>query len=124
MEVFLEYFCTVYATLSDLTLTKYPLRYNQCNNNQTKLTVENNGLPYPILNGKRQKRAKGIAFTRDIYRNCRRTYFQKGTEQSPDNFIALCSICQDWYHKKGMNIPLKVFRSDIIAEVWKCRPCK
>ena len=50
MEIFLEYFCTVYATLSDLTLTKYPLRYNQYNNNQTKLTVENNGLPYPTLN--------------------------------------------------------------------------
>ena len=45
------------------------------------------------------------------------TYFQEDAEESPDNVMAPYSICQDWYHKKCMNIPLKVFRSDTVAEV-------
>ena len=80
--------------------------------------------PYPVINGKRQKRAKGIAVTKDVNYTCRRTYFQEDTEENPDNFMTLCCICQDWHHKKCMNIPLKVFRSDTAAEVWKCKSCK
>ena len=44
--------------------------------------------PYPVLNGKRQKRAKEITITKDVYCTCRRTYFQEDTEESPDNFMA------------------------------------
>ena len=80
--------------------------------------------PYLLINGKRQERAKKITITKDAYCTCRRTYFQEDTEESPDNFMAPCCICQDWYHKKCMNIPLKVFRSDTAAEVWKCKSCK
>ena len=80
--------------------------------------------PYPLINGKRQKRAKEITITEDAYCTCRRAYFQEDTEESPDNFMAPCCICQDWYHKKCMNIPLKVFRSDTVAEVWMCKSCK
>ena len=61
--------------------------------------------PYPLMNGKRQKRAKEITITKDVYCTCRTTYFQEDTEESPDSFMALCCICQDWYHKKYMNIP-------------------
>ena len=60
----------------------------------------------PVINGKRQKRGKEIAITKDVYCTCRRTYFQEDTEESPDTFMAPCCICQDWYHKKCMNIPL------------------
>ena len=80
--------------------------------------------PYPLINGKRQKRAKEITITKDVYCTCRRTYFQEDTEESPDNFMAPCCICQDWYHKNCMNIPLKVFRSGTVAEVWKWKSCK
>ena len=31
--------------------------------------------PYPVINGKRLKRAKGITITRDVYCTCRRIYF-------------------------------------------------
>ena len=55
--------------------------------------------------------------------NFMRTYFQEDTEESPDNFVAPRCICQDWYHKKCMNIPLKVFQDDTVAEVWKCKSC-
>ena len=80
--------------------------------------------PYPVINGKRQKGAKDIITTKDVYCTCRRTYFQEDTEESPDTFMAPCCTCQDWYHKKSMNIPLKVFRSDTVAEVWKSKSCK
>ena len=78
----------------------------------------------PVVNGKRQKRAKEIAITKDVYCTCRRTYFQEDTEESPYNFMAPCCICEDLYHKKCMNVPVKVFRSDTVAEVWKCKSCK
>ena len=79
---------------------------------------------YPLINRKRQKRAKEITITNDVYCTCRRTYFQEDTEESPYNFMAPCCICEDLYHKKCMNIPVKVFRSDTVAEVWKCKSCK
>ena len=73
---------------------------------------------------KTTKKANEIAITEDVYRTCRKTCFSEDTEESLDNFLAPCCICQDWYHKKYMNIPLKVFRSDTVAEVWKCKYCK
>ena len=79
---------------------------------------------YPLIHRKQQKRAKEITITNDIYCTCRRTYFQEDTEESPYNVMAPCCICEDWYHKKCMNIPVKVFRSDTVAEVWKCKSCK
>ena len=73
--------------------------------------------PYPVINGRRQKGDKEITITKNFYCTCRRTYFQEDAEESPDNVMAPYSICQYWYHKKCMNIPLKVFRSDTVAEV-------
>ena len=78
----------------------------------------------PSNKWKTTKKAEEITITKDVYCTCRRTYFQKDTEGSPDNFMAPCCICQDWYHKKCMNIPLKVFRGDTVAEVWKCKSYK
>ena len=68
-----------------------------------------------------KKKTKEIKITKDVYCTCRRTYFKEDTEESPDSFMAPCCIFQDWYHKKCMNIPLKVFRS--VVEVWKCKSC-
>ena len=48
----------------------------------------------PVINGKRQKRGKEIAITKDVYCTCRRTYFQEDTEESPYNFMAPCCICE------------------------------
>ena len=72
----------------------------------------------------KKKRANGIKITRDIYFISWRIYFQKDTEESPENFMAPCLIFQDWHDKKYVNILLTVYRSDTIAEVWKCNFCK
>ena len=74
---------------------------------------------------KTTKKSKGnYNHCRDVYCTCRRTYLQQGIEESPDNFLASYCVCEDWYHKNCMNIPLKVFGSDTIVEVWKCKSCK
>ena len=44
--------------------------------------------PYPVINEKRQKKAKEITITKDVYCTCQGTYFQEDTEESPYNFMA------------------------------------
>ena len=43
-------------------------------------------------------------------------YFQGEPEKNHDNFMTSCWICKEWYHKKGMNIPLKVFYSENVVD--------
>ena len=56
---------------------------------------------------------------RDVYCICRRTYFKEDTDDSSDNFMALCCVGYEWYHKKCMKIPMNVFCSGSIAKLWR-----
>ena len=44
-------------------------------------------------------------------------------KDSVDNFMAGCSICYEWFHKKRMSISKEVFSSEDKHKKWKCSNC-
>ena len=48
----------------------------------------------------------------DIFFVCRENVFMSDSKDSVDNFMARCSICYEWFHKKCMSISEKDFSSE------------
>ena len=126
MEVFLKYFCTKYATLPNLPLTKYLLRYSRYNKNRIRLIEESFlllfQLPMHLVTIHLVTIQSCFPFITEYGKNL--LNFKHLFKWNLGECKAPCCIYQDWYHKKCMNIPLKIFRSDTVEEVWKCKSCQ
>ena len=59
----------------------------------------------------------------DIFCVSRQNIFLSDTKDSADNFMARCSICYEWFHKKCMSISKKVFSSEDEHKKWKFSNC-
>ena len=80
--------------------------------------------PFPVIK-KRFKICCSKMITCDIYCYCRDVYLDDDI-QSSENFMANCSNCDEWYHRKCVKdgIPITVFKDDDEAKKWSCPSCK
>lgn len=62
------------------------------------------------------KQELGQSQSIEMFTTFAREYIFKKTEKNHGNFITSCWICKEWYHKKCMNIPLKVFFSENVVD--------
>ena len=58
---------------------------------------------------KRFYRCRSIPLFFYIYCVCRKAYLHDDIKSDDEYFMAECSGCGEWYHKKCMNIRVKVF---------------
>ena len=79
-------------------------------------------VPFPQLSEKRRgvKRCKETITMEEIFCICRMPFSQNDIENDPGMFMAMCCSCEEWYHKKCLKIPSKIFKSNIEANGWKC----
>ena len=59
----------------------------------------------------------------DVYCLCRDVFIESETETDKEKYMVMCSSCGDWYHKKCLKIPVKIFKSDKLASTWHCTKC-
>ena len=78
--------------------------------------------PFPKIS-RRVPRCRLFQRYIDIFCVCRQNFFMSDTKDSVDNFMARCSICYEWFHKKCMSISKKVFSSEVEHKKWKCSNC-
>jgi len=78
--------------------------------------------PFPKTT-QRCKRSKGTYRDHPVYCLCKDVFFDSDTEGKPQNFMAQCSECNEWFHRKCENIPKKVFTSKSNHAEWKCKIC-
>ena len=78
---------------------------------------------FPKAN-KRVYRCRSVSLFFDVYCNCREAYFHDDVKSDDGYFMANCNSCGEWYHKKCMNIPVKVFRDEKYHMQWKCSACR
>ena len=67
--------------------------------------------PFPKTN-KRVYRCRSVSLFFDVYCICREAYFHDDVKSDDIYFMANCNNCGEWYCKKCMNIPVKVFRDE------------
>ena len=79
--------------------------------------------PFPKTN-KRVCRCRSVSLFFDVYCICRETYFHDDLKSDDGYFMANCKSCGEWYHKKCMNNPVKVFRDEKYHMQWKCCACR
>ena len=79
--------------------------------------------PFPKTN-KRVYRCRSVSLFFDVYCICREAYFHDDVKSDDGYFMANCNSCGEWYHKKCMNIPVKVFRDEKYHMQWKCSACR
>ena len=65
--------------------------------------------PLPKTTNKRFYRCRSIPLLFYIYFICREACFHDDVKSDDEYFMANCSDCGKWYHKKCMNIQVKVF---------------
>ena len=65
---------------------------------------------FPKINKRVHCRSVSLFF--DVYCICREAYFIDDVKSDNGCFMANCSSCGEWYHKKCMKIPVKVFRDE------------
>ena len=80
-------------------------------------------LPYPKTN-KRFYRCGSIPLFFDVSCIWREAYFHDDIKSDDGYFMANCSGCSEWYHKKSMNIQVKVFWHEKYHMLWKCSVCR
>ena len=78
-------------------------------------------LPFPKVN-RHVTRSRIYHVVIDIFCTCKQNFFDADTVDS-ELFMARCSECCEWYHKKCLNIPRRVFLSEIEHKKWKCKQC-
>ena len=78
--------------------------------------------PFPKI-ARRVPRCRLFQRYIDIFFVCRESVFMSDSKDSVDNFMARCSICYEWFHKKCMSISKKVFSSEDEHKKWKCSNC-
>ena len=79
-------------------------------------------LQFPKIT-RRVVKSKPCYYDINIYCICRDVFFQSDIERHSKNHMARCSSCNDWFHKKCVNIPNKVFTSEEEHKKWKCPSC-
>ena len=73
---------------------------------------------------KRVKRGKEVTHRFPLYCKCRVPFFEDDPKEDKGFFMAFCSVCGEWYHKRYENVPVAIFRDEKKAAVWKCSKCK
>ena len=62
--------------------------------------------------------------SRPLYYKCPVPLFEDDLKENKGFFMAFCSVCREWYHKRCENILVAIFRDERKAAVWKCLKCK
>ena len=65
--------------------------------------------PFPQQT-KRVKRGKEVAHRFSLYCKCRVPFFEDDPKEDKGFFMAFCSVCGEWYHKRCENIPVAILR--------------
>ena len=72
----------------------------------------------------RSKRGKSITHRDKLYCHCQMPFFNSDPDTDKDLFMATCSACNKWFHKKCERINALVFKDEEKAKRWTCRNCK
>ena len=67
--------------------------------------------PFPKTN-ERVYRSRSVCLFFNVYCICREAYFHDDVKSDDGYFMANCNSCGEWYHKKCMNIPVKIFQDE------------
>ena len=67
--------------------------------------------PFPQQT-KRVKRGKEVTHRFPLYCKCRVPFFEDDPKEDKGFFMAFCSVCGEWYHKRCENIPVAIFRDE------------
>ena len=54
---------------------------------------------------------------------CRDVFFDQDVDENNGNFMAECSRCNEWFHRKCVTIPNNVFVDEKAHSKWVCGPC-
>ena len=73
---------------------------------------------------KRVKRGKEVTHLFPLYYKWRLPFFEDDPKEDKRFFMAFCSVCREWYHKRRENIPVAVFCNEKKAAIWKYSKCK
>ena len=76
--------------------------------------------PFPRSTKRSKVFAPTLLFV-DVYCICRRPFFKCEVEEDPKVFIANCSKCNEWYHRKCVRIPDNIFENNRLG--WTCPYC-
>ena len=79
--------------------------------------------PFPQQT-KQVKRGKEVTHRFPLYCKCRVPFFKDDLKEDKGFFMAFCSVCGEWYHKRCENVPVAIFRDEKKAAVWKYSKCK
>ena len=67
--------------------------------------------PFPQQT-KQVKRGKEVTHRFPLYCKCRVPFFEDDPKEDKGFFMAFCSVCGEWYHKRCENIPVAIFRDE------------
>ena len=86
------------------------------------LTCLKNGvfIPFPRSTKRGKVCASAILFV-DVYWICCRPFFEYEVEEDRRMFMANCSKCNEWYHRKCVTIPEKICENSRLD--WVCPHC-
>ena len=57
----------------------------------------------------KSKPSKIVYKVYEVFCKCRDVFFEEDVDKEPENFMAECSKCGEWYHRKCEVIPKEVF---------------
>ena len=69
----------------------------------------------------KSKPSKIIYKVYEVFCICRDVFSEEDVEKEPENFMAECSKCGEWYHRKCEVIPKEVFVKP--NTTWECSFC-
>ena len=72
--------------------------------------------PFPRTT-KRVSRCRASTLFHDVFCVCRDAYFDADCDDDDGKFMAMCSMCKEWFHKKCLGISRKVFTDENIHKV-------
>ena len=67
--------------------------------------------PFPQQT-KRIKHGKEVTYRFQLYCKCRVPFFEDDPTEDNGLFMAICSVCGEWYHKRCENIPVAIFHDE------------
>ena len=67
--------------------------------------------PFPQQT-KRVQRGKEVTHRFPLYCKWRLPFFEDDPKEDKGFFMAFCSVCKEWYHKRCENIPVAIFRDE------------
>ena len=69
----------------------------------------------------KSKPSKIVYKVYEVFCICKDVFFEEDVEKEPENFMAECSNCGEWYHRKCEFIPKEVFVKP--NATWECSFC-